>query len=105
MPLPNIELREVTGTLGSGPHSSAGPRNLSRRKLPIRMARQSRFVKINPQTGRGGQIDIAVLHLERLRALISLPIASKLTKYSVIRKFGMVAAAWMVAARPSVVLL
>jgi hypothetical protein len=34
-----------------------------------------------------------------------LPKSSRFTKYSVMRKLGMVAEAWRVAARPTVVLL
>jgi hypothetical protein len=70
------------------------------RPLAVGEARQGVLVQVDPEARAGRQRDEPVFN-GRGGAAMARPASSKLTKYSVIRKFGTPAAAWTVAARPT----
>ena len=69
------------------------------RDFLVRMGAQFLDIDVDAETRRGRQVDPAVLDRETLDVM-SRQICSKLTKYSVIRKFGITAETCTVAAMP-----
>ena len=66
----------------------------------VRVGAQFLDIDVDAEPGRGRQVDPAVLAPSATLVAISRQRSSKLTKYSVIRKFGITAETCTVAARP-----